>query len=452
MNEIQMAKKIADLVQQQGGETYYVGGCVRDELLGLENKDIDIEIHHLSPMKLEKILDQLGGWQAFGRSFGVYHLKGYEIDIALPRKEQVIGKKHTDFQIDVDPEIGTYQAASRRDFTINALLKNVLTGEIVDHFGGLKDLQEKRIRHVNDQKFIEDPLRVLRAADFAARLGFTIDDETIHLCQGIDLGTLSKERVFEEMKKALLKAQQPSIFFECLRQMNGLDEWFGELKDLIGVKQDPQYHAEKDVYQHTLLVIDQASQYRQQVKRPLEFMLAAVVHDFGKVLTTTEGEDGHIHSYRHEIAGLPLVEKWLKRLTSDRSIVKYCLNMTKNHMRPLVLANQRSSLKATNKMFDEAIEPLDLIYLALADTKGRITSQPSENPLPFLLQRYERFESWMSQPYVKGQDLIDQGLIPDASFQDILAYAHRLRLANVNKASALKQTLNYAKKKKEFSR
>lgn len=448
MTNEEAALVLAQKVNECGGTAFYVGGYVRDQLLGIENKDIDIEVHGIECEKLEEILDQIGQRMEFGKSFGVYNLKGYDIDIALPRKEVLIGNKHTDFKIDVDPFIGTKKAAERRDFTINALMKNVLTGEIVDHYHGLEDLKNHLIRHINPEKFVEDPLRVLRGAQFASRFEFTIAQDTIELCKTIDLTSLSKERVFGEMNKALLKANKPSIFFEQLKLMNGLDDWFSQLKNLIGVKQNPRYHAEGDVYTHTLMVIDEAAKHRNQVSYPLGFMISAVVHDFGKAITTEE-IDGVIHSYQHEIKGLPLVQEFIEKLSTDSYLLKYCLNMTKNHMRPLVLANNNSSIKATNKLYDDSLEPLDLIYLAIADGDGRIKQNDEKEKLPYLLERLDIFNEIMSKPYVKGEDLVENGLKPDKSFSEILAYAHKLRLANVDKKAALAQTLNYAKKIKK---
>ena len=201
----QVEKQIAELVKQKGGRAFYVGGYVRDKLLGIENKDIDIEVHGIEPDVLLDILKKVGKPLKFGKSFGIYSLRDYHLDIALPRKEKAIGKGHRDFKITVDPYIGYKKAAKRRDFTINAIMEDVLTGEIIDYFNGTQDLKKKVIRHIDDKTFVEDPLRVLRACQFASRFKFKIAKETIALCKNIDTTTLSKERVEEELKKALLK-------------------------------------------------------------------------------------------------------------------------------------------------------------------------------------------------------------------------------------------------------
>lgn len=226
MTDTEIAKLIAQKASELGGEVYLVGGCVRDKILNHENKDIDIEIHGITPTQLEQILDSVGECIKIGKSFGIYGLKGYSIDIALPRTERLIGTGHRDFEVTADPFMGIYEAARRRDFTINALMENVLTGEIIDHFGGQTDLQKGVLRHIDDSTFAEDPLRVLRAAQFAARFDFSITAETIALCRDIDVSALSGERIMLEMEKALLKSDRPSVFFEQMKRMNQLDFWF----------------------------------------------------------------------------------------------------------------------------------------------------------------------------------------------------------------------------------
>ena len=201
MTDAELARAIAEKAAEQGGTVYFVGGCVRDRLLGLENKDIDIEVHGIPAEALEQLLSELGACMKIGKSFGIYGLKEHALDIALPRTERRTGVGHRDFAVTSDPFLGTYEAAKRRDFTMNALMQNVLTGEIIDHFGGRQDLQDGVLRHVDDVTFTEDPLRVLRAAQFAARFQFSVAAETVELCRRIDLSALSRERVMLEMER-----------------------------------------------------------------------------------------------------------------------------------------------------------------------------------------------------------------------------------------------------------
>ena len=447
LEDQKMAREVARLVARQGGRTFYVGGYVRDGLLHRENKDVDIEVHGISPKCLEDILDSLGQRMSIGESFGIFGLKGYSLDIAMPRKEEARGMGHKDFAVFVDPFIGTEAAASRRDFTINALMQDVLTGEIVDPFGGVKDLQDGLLRHVNDQSFVEDPLRVLRSAQFAARFGFRVAEQTVSLCSRMRLEHLPRERIEGELKKALLKAENPSIFFEVLRQMDQLDHWFPELKALIGVPQNPVYHAEGDVWTHTMMVLDEAAKLRDRASNPYWFMLSAVVHDFGKAVCTEE-KDGVLHAYLHETKGLPLAEAFLRRITGERKLMDYVLNMVEYHMKPNTVAGARSAEKVTTRMFDRSVDPEGLICMALADDRGRITQAPATNHEAFLYERLAVYRELMARPYVMGRDLIEAGLKPGAEFTEILQYAHKLRLAGIPKENALKQTLAYARKLK----
>jgi len=443
-----MAMEVARRVVEKGGRSYYVGGLVRDALLGLENKDVDIEIHGITPQELKDILDSLGQRITIGESFGIFNLKGYSLDIAMPRKEEARGAGHRDFDIFVDPFIGTEAAACRRDFTFNALMQDVLTGEIVDHFGGREDLEAGILRHVNDLSFAEDPLRVLRAAQFAARFEFRVAEETVALCRGMDLRHLPRERIEGELKKALLKAQRPSIFFQVLREMEQLDYWFPELRALIGVPQNPVFHAEGDVWIHTMMVLEEAAKLRHRAENPYWFMLAALTHDFGKSICTEE-KNGVLHAYEHEKKGLPLAEAFLRRLSTESKLRRYVLNLVELHMKPNTVAEAGSAEKVTTRMFDQSLDPEALVCIALADDLGRIASKPTGVNDAFLRQRLALFRELMCRPYVMGRDLIEAGLTPGEDFTQILDYAHKLRLAGVDKDSALRQVLGYARKLKK---
>lgn len=447
-SDILTAEKIAALTAQAGGRAYYVGGFVRDRIMGHENKDIDIEIHRITPNKIRKILSGLGSVIEVGVSFGVFGLKGCSLDIAMPRSEEATGRGHRDFDVSVDPFLGVTKAAERRDFTINAIMQDVLTGEIVDPFGGINDIEERTIRHVHPEKFAEDPLRVLRAAQFAARFQFTVARPTLLLMRQMDLSTLAKERVLGELEKALLKAPRPSVFFQILRETDQLSFWFPELRQLIGVPQDPVHHPEGDVWNHTMLVLDEAAKLRNAVKNPAGFMLAALTHDFGKILVTEENE-GRIRSIGHEKEGLPLIRQFLQRLTDEKKLIRYILNLAEHHMRPNILASQHSKIKSTNKMFDQTEDPEALLLLARADHLGRTGFVPDEENERFLQERLTIYHQIMDRPFVRGEDLIAAGLVPGAEFSELLSYAHRLRLAGLEKNEALKQTLNYRRQIKK---
>ena len=439
----QLAARAADA----GGRAYYVGGCVRDALMGRESKDYDVEVHGLSPAALEAILDTLGERIAIGESFGIYTLKGCAVDIAMPRKEHLRGRGHKDFDVIVDPELGVREAARRRDFTVNAMMRDVLTGELIDPFRGQRDLKRGILRHVDDETFPEDPLRVLRAAQFAARFGFRVAKETVRLCSGMDLTALSPERVMLELQKALLQSDHPSVFFQTLREMDQLRPWFSEVADLIGVPQNPRFHTEGDVWTHTMLVLDAAAQYRDRADRPLGLMLGALTHDFGKP-ATTELDSGRYHAYGHEEAGAALAERFLRRLTNETALIEYVSNLTALHMKPNVIVASGASVKTSNRMFDRAIDPEALICLSMADGQGTVSRCPYVSCEEKLEARLSLYRETMAQPYVMGRDLIEAGLTPGPDFSDFLALAHKLRLAGIPKEDALRQVLAEARKRR----
>ncbi len=440
-----IAIKIAKAVEEKGGRTFYVGGFVRDRLLGIEGSDLDIEVHGVSPEDLSGLLGRFGEPLYHGLSFGIYSLKRYDIDIAMPRRERAKGRGHRDFEVSVDPFMGTFEAARRRDFTFNAIMQDVLSGEIIDHFGGREDMEAGIVRHVDARSFAEDPLRVFRAAQLAARFDFVLAEETVELCRTIDTSALSKERVEAELKKALLGSERPSIFFEVLRSVGALEPWFSELSLLIGLEQDPKYHPEGDVWTHSMQVLDRAAKYRVEAEYPYAFLLLALVHDFGKICTT-EISGERIHAYGHEEEGLPLIEKFLGSFTSESRLKRYVLNMAALHMKPNMLAHSRARLRSTNRMFDAAAAPKDLIYFAIADKPLLVGDEKFEDGSDFLFKRLEAYERIMSGPWVSGEDLIAAGLQPGLHFSEALEYAHKIRLAGVDRESALKQTIAHARK------
>ena len=450
---MEMARSIAAAVERAGGRAYFVGGYVRDLLLGRENKDIDIEVHGIPAESLKKLLDGFGERLSVGAAFGIFTLRHFDLDIAMPRSETATGRGHRDFEIFTDPWLGTEKAAMRRDFTMNAMMQDVLTGEILDYFDGREDMKHGRIRHVNSKSFVEDPLRVFRAAQFAARFGFSVAPETVELASAMDVSALAGERVMEELKKALLKSGHPSIFFEELRRMNQLSQWFPEPEALIGIPQPETFHPEGDCWRHTMQVLDEAAGMRGQADQPLYFMLSALCHDLGKAVAT-ERVNGAFHAYGHETAGIPLADRLLGRLTRERDLLKYVENMIELHMRPNLLVGQHSHVKSFMKLFDSSLNPGDLLLLAKADYLGRVGTgtDPAlllrsygeiEKTLREMLALYRRR---MEQPGVTGGDLIAAGLSPGPNMGEALAYAHKLHLAGLSKEDQLRHTLSFVRK------
>ena len=402
---IEMAHTVAQAVASHGGQTYYVGGFVRDRLMGIDNKDVDIEVHGITPETLAEILDSLGERVTMGASFGVYGLKHYDLDIAMPRSERTTGHGHRDFEVSVDPFLGVEKAAQRRDFTINSLMENVLTGEIVDSFGGREDLKNGILRFVSPETFIEDPLRALRAAQFASRFEFAVDKRTVKLCSIMEIQYLPFERITGELEKALIKAKKPSIFFEVLKEMELLDYWFSEISALSA-----------DARAHTMAVLDRAASVRAEAKSPFFFMLAALCTDIGQP------------------------EALIDRLSNEKELRDYVLNMKELADVP------DSSCPDWNFLFDKSVCPADLLLLSKALREGENARLEKKQK-----EKLFEYEELMKRPQVMGRDLIAAGLKPDRSFSSLLAYAHELHLRGVEKDEALKMTLKKAEELSDFN-
>src|SRR5215210_1120152 len=279
--------RLARAVKEAGGRALLVGGCVRDRLLGREAQDWDAEVYGVEPSALRELLGRLARVNVVGEAFTVYKL-GQDLDVSLPRRERKTGRGHRAFYIEGDPAMSFEEAARRRDFTVNAVLEDPLTGEVLDPFGGRADIERKLLRAVSPETFVEDSLRVLRAAQFAARFGFDVEPATAQLCRSIDLTDLPAERVWGELEKILLAAAGPSVGLRWLDRLNVTPQLFPELHALKGVPQEKEWHPEGDVFVHTQLACDRARELIDDLDYPrkVAVMLAALCHDFGKPSTT----------------------------------------------------------------------------------------------------------------------------------------------------------------------
>lgn len=406
--DIEMARRVAEAVARAGGRVYYVGGFVRDRLMGLDNKDVDIEVHGVPVATLEGILDALGERTAMGASFGIMGLRHYGLDIAMPRSERATGRGHRDFEVFVDPFIGAEKAALRRDFTMNALMQDVLSGEILDFFGGQADIRARRVRHVNDVSFAEDPLRVFRAAQFAARFDFDVVPETVALCAGMDVAALPPERVMGEMEKALMKAERPSVFFEELRKMRQLGVWFEALDALP-----------EDGWRRMTAALDGAAALRGEARQPLAFMSAAAC-----AALDADAAKG-----------------FLSRLTREVSLTRYVLNMAECLPGLDELLRSDAGTDPWMALFDASVCPEDMLLLARAlHSPEDVGWTEKEAGLRALLELYRQR---MDRPFVMGRDLMAAGVKPGPAMGEALKYAHELRLAGVDRDSQLKMTLAY---------
>ena len=314
-------KNIANKINENGGRLYLVGGAVRDKLFNLEKNDEDYCVVGLDFRKFEELFPNA---IKRGKSFFVYDIDGREF--AMARSEYKIGKKHTDFKITSNSNITIEQDLVRRDITINSIAEDVLTGEIIDPFNGISDFKNGVIK-ATSSNFKDDPLRAYRAARFASKFNFDVDENTIKMISELksELKYLSPERVFEEFRKAI-NSDYPVNFFEVLKKANILDVHFEELYKLIGAIQPIDHHPEGDAYNHTMLAFKMACSITKDEK----IRFSALVHDLGKGLTPKEE---YPHHYGHDIKGVDEVKKFGKRLRMPKSWIKIGVTSAAEHMK-----------------------------------------------------------------------------------------------------------------------
>lgn len=414
-----------------------VGGFVRDMLLNIPSKDIDIELYGVSSLEsIEPILQPFGPLNAVGKSFGVLKLRfgDFDIDFSLPRTETKTGIGHKGFHVKHSECISFEEAAQRRDFTINAMGWDPYRHTLLDPYGGQADLDNRVLRHVSDA-FSEDPLRVLRGIQFSARFNCTMTTETMTLCKSLDLSELPKERLLEEWSKLLLKAEKPSIGLSLLSDL-GLFSFFPELAPLKGCEQDPEWHPEGDVWDHTLMVVDEMAALRTgDAKRDLILMFGALCHDFGKP-STTIFKDGRWRSPNHEAKGVPPTQTFLRRLTDEKQLIDAVCSLVREHLKPALLYND--SLRG--RVSDAAIRRLalrvhlpDLYLVTQADHYGRTTSDALAKDFPagrWLMARAEALSVKDSAPYpvLLGRHLIKLGYSPGPKMGIIIKKAFEAQL------------------------
>ena len=432
---------LARAVKTAGGRALLVGGCVRDALMNLEPKDWDLEVYGMESGKLRAVLGAFGPLNVVGEAFSVYKV-GHDLDVSVARRERKSGRGHRGFVIESDPSMTVEEATRRRDFTINAILEDPLTGEIIDSFGGQEDIRTKTVRAVSAETFGEDSLRVLRAAQFAARFDFIIEPETVALCRGLDLSDLPAERIWGEMEKLLLRAQRPAIGFECLRALGAIDQLFPEIAALIDVPQDPEWHPEGDVFVHTLLVVNRARELIDDLPyaKQVTVMLADLCHDFGKP-PTTEFLEGRWRSRGHEEAGVAPTESFLDRLnihTLDGYDVRaQVLALVRDHLKPGELYKKRDEVgDGAFRRLARKCE-LDLLYrVARADSLGRNADWiPREKWFDATAQewfinraRELAVEERPPAPLLLGRHLLEMGLKPGPKMGEIIGVVYEMQL------------------------
>jgi len=436
-------KRLIAAIVGAGGKPVAVGGCVRDGLLGIPAKDVDIEVYGLGAEALEHALSTIGKVYGVGKSFAVLKVTvdSTTFDVSLPRTESKTGHGHRAFEVEANPNLTFEQAALRRDFTINAMGIDLVTGALLDPHGGQKDLAVHTLRHVSPQ-FAEDPLRVYRAAQFAARFGLALAPETVELCRSLrdELATLPRERIYDEMQKLLLGAK-PSLGLTALLETEALSH-FPELAGLIGCAQDPQWHPEGDVWTHTLMVTDEAVgivrrdgllDHTGDRHEALVTMFGSLCHDLGKP-TTTHIEDGRIRSKNHEAEGEKPTRDFMRAIGAPQALIDDVVPLVVDHLKPAQLYKVRDTVSdAAIRRLSARVNIERLCRVAEADFLGRTTEDALKGFDPsvaWLKAQAERLKvvSSSPEPLLLGRHLIEHGLKPSPQFKAILDKAYEAQL------------------------
>ena len=417
-----------------------VGGAVRDALLGLPTgRDFDIEVFGVNYEQLVQALSRWGRTDLVGRSFGVVKLNtggDCQYDFTVPRQDSKVAPGHKGFEMDFDPAITPEAAAARRDFTINAIMYDPRARQTLDFFGGAADLRNRVLRHTS-AAFAEDPLRVLRGMQFAGRFDLTAAPETVEICRRMKsaCSELAVERVREEWFKWAQSSTVPSAGLRFLAETGWVDH-FPEIKAMIGVPQEPEWHPEGDVFIHTCHCCDALARLAQwqaeDAQSRIVHMLAVLAHDFGKPATTQHAiKDGRMRiiSPGHEEAGGDLAATFLERMRAPQAIQARVLPLVRNHLFHFQSMTDRAVRRLARRLEPENIQGLCLVMTA--DSMGR-PPLPAVEPefVRQLLARSHELQVRQKppEPILMGRHLIELGLEPGKMFGTILRKAYEAQL------------------------
>jgi tRNA nucleotidyltransferase (CCA-adding enzyme) len=424
---------VAAAVRREGGRALIVGGWVRDRLLGLESKDVDIEVFGIPADRLLTLLSSFGHVEVVGESFQVFKLG--DIDVSLPRRESKSGRGHRGFQVTGDPTMTVEEAARRRDFTINAISWDPLRDEYIDPFDGRADLEGHRLRMVDPATFGDDSLRVLRGVQFAARFNLEMDEQTRASCRSIRLDDLPAERVWGEIEK-LLFASRPSIGLALALELGVMEQLFPELFALHGCPQEPEWHPEGDVWVHTLQVVDRVRHRVDDLPRPQQIavLLGAVFHDVGKPATTAF-VDGRIRSIDHEEQGVGPATALLDRLSihslDGYDVRRQVLGFVAHHLKPGMWFKTRDEVG--DGAFRRLAQKVDLellARLAKSDCEGRAPGVFNCEAMDWFLERARALgvDHKPPEPILLGRHLLALGLTPGPRVGKILKSVYEQQL------------------------
>jgi tRNA nucleotidyltransferase (CCA-adding enzyme) len=465
--------RLCEAVRDAGGQAMLVGGTVRDRLLGIPPKDYDVEVYGLEPDRVREVLELIGRVNTVGEHFAVYKLVFYrpaqvrnddlnlaeaaagherfEIDVALPRRESKSGHGHRGFVIEGDPSMTFADAARRRDFTINAILYDPLTDKTDDPYGGREDLNNRLLRAVAADTFVEDSLRVLRAVQLAARFEMAIEPRTADLCRAIDLSDLPHERIWGEIEKLLMLSHHPSIGLSVALELGVLDKLFPEIRALAASRGEDDA---ADAFHHTQLALDEAAKEARDLSKPqrIAVMLATLCHDLVAALAARTSDEPQTSklikrgSYHGELEPVVSVLNTLGLYgINGYDVRSQVLSLVREQRRPREFYQARET--TTDGDFRRLAQrvDIDLLYRlakACAAARGPATSTLAED---WFIEKARALavEHGPPAPLLQGRHLIESGYEPGPQMGRLLRAVYELQLDG--KVTTLEEALAAAR-------
>ena len=436
MNE--QVLRLCEAVREAGGRAMLVGGWVRDYLSEIQSKDFDVEVYGITPEHLRSLLETLARVNTVGEHFSVYKLAfregvSFEIDVSIPRRESKSGRGHRGFTIEGDPEMSFEEAARRRDFTMNAILYDPLTDEIIDPFNGVEDLKRRTLKAVAADTFIEDSLRVLRALQFAARFEMTVDPETVELCRSIDLTDLPRERVWGEIEKLLTLAERPSRGLDAALQLGVLDQIFPEILALAGCHIKTVSGAELDAFTHTKLSLDEAAELTRDLPKAkrISVMIAVLCLDLGRPLVESATKYG-VRSLDYAEASVEPAQSLMKRLglytLAGYDVRAQALALVREHLKPREFYQKRDQIKDGDfRRLALRVNPALLYIVAKAYALGLASTTVAED---WFIERARSLgvEHDPPKPLLQGRHLLEIGFTQGPRLGEVLKRVYELQL------------------------
>ena len=400
-----MYRTLIKEIWENSGEAYLVGGWVRDRLMGTDEKDIkdiDLEVMGIKKDKFEEILQKYGKFKKVGKSYEIYILNN-SIEISF-----------------IDVKIPIKECARRRDFTVNSIYYNLIEEKYLDFFGGVEDIKNKRLRYVDKNSFLQDPLRILRTAQFISRFGFSADHllEIIIKTEKQEILKVPKERICRELEKIYMLGIKPSEGFLFLEKTGVLQRIMPEISCLKNVMQDEIYHPEGDVFTHTMMMLDVLS----KKERTAELFWSILYHDAGKK-GTFPGFEGHCEKSQE------VFDREIIKFTDNRDLIDSVRKLVRYHEEPLKILLKGGADRISVKKLAVKVDIDKLLKLYRCDVlgRGRSDNRKELEIIDNIEAVYQKVKNEL-KPIVKGADLIKWGLKPGENFGEILKKLYEAQL------------------------